>query len=73
LLGQIEKGEIKVQAPELQAQLVGVKKNLQGLTGAVIFATLFIGGMQLVLAGFALPGYILLGVAFIPLLVVLLN
>ena len=73
LLGQIERGEIRVQAPELQAQLVGVEKNLQGLTGAVIFAALFIGGMQLVLAGQTLPGYILLGIAFIPLLVVLLK
>lgn len=73
LLGQIERGEIKVQAPELQAQLAGVAKNLQGLTGAVLFAALFIGGMQLVLAGHTLPGYILLGSAFIPLLVVLVR
>jgi len=73
LLGQVERGEIKVQAPELQAQLEGVAKNLQGLTGAVLFAALFIGGMQLVLAGHTLPGYILLGSAFIPLLVVLFR
>lgn len=73
LLGQIERGEIKVQAPELQAQLRGVEKNLQGLTGAVLFAAIFIGGMQLILAGYPLPGFILLGVAFIPLVVVLFR
>ncbi|MCJ7717667.1 MAG: AarF/UbiB family protein, partial [Anaerolineales bacterium] len=72
VLGQMERGEIKVQAPELQSQLAGIEKILQGLTGAILFAALFIGGMQLVLAGYSLPGFILLGSAIIPLLVILL-
>jgi predicted unusual protein kinase regulating ubiquinone biosynthesis (AarF/ABC1/UbiB family) len=73
LLGQMERGELQVQAPELQGQLEGIEKNLQGLTGAILFAALFIGGMQLVLAGYSLPGFILLGSALIPLLVILFK
>lgn len=73
LLGQMERGELQVQATELQRQLEGIEKNLQGLTGAILFAALFIGGMQLVLAGFSLPGFILLGSALIPLLVILFK
>ena len=73
LLGQMERGELQVQAPKLQRQLEGIEKNLQGLTGAILFAALFIGGMQLVLAGFSLPGFILLGSALIPLLVILFK
>ncbi|TFG47608.1 MAG: AarF/ABC1/UbiB kinase family protein, partial [Anaerolineales bacterium] len=73
VIGQIERGDIKVQAPELQSQLAGIEKNLQGLTGAVLFAALFVGGMQLVLAGLPLPGFILLGSALIPLLMILIR
>jgi predicted unusual protein kinase regulating ubiquinone biosynthesis (AarF/ABC1/UbiB family) len=73
LLGKMERGELQVQATELQRQLEGIEKNLQGLTGAILFAALFIGGMQLVLAGFSLPGFILLGSALIPLLVILFK
>jgi predicted unusual protein kinase regulating ubiquinone biosynthesis (AarF/ABC1/UbiB family) len=73
LLSQMERGELQVQAPKLQGQLEGIEKNLQGLTGAILFMALFIGGMQLVLAGFSLPGFVLLGSALIPLLVILLK
>ena len=73
LLNQIERGELQVQAPGLEGHLANIEKNLQGLTGAVLFAALFIGGMQLVLAGFPLPGFILLGSALIPLLVLLFR
>jgi len=73
LLGQMERGELQVQAPKLQGQLEGIEKNLQGLTGAILFTALFIGGMQLVLAGFSLPGFVLLGSALIPLLVIIFK
>jgi len=73
MLGQVERGELQVQAPGLEDHLANIEKNLQGLTGAVLFAALFIGGMQLVLSGFSLPGFILLGSAFIPLLVILFR
>ncbi len=73
LLNQVERGELQVQAPGLEGHLANIEKNLQGLTGAILFAALFIGGMQLVLAGFPLPGFILLGSALIPLLVLLFR
>jgi len=73
MLGQVERGELKVQAPGVENHLARIEKNLQGLTGAVLFAALFIGGMQLVLAGFSLPGFILLGSAIIPLLLILFR
>ena len=73
MLGQVERGELQVQAPGVEGHLANIEKNLQGLTGAVLFAALFIGGMQLVLAGFSLPGLILLGCALIPLLAVLFR
>jgi len=73
LLNQVERGELQVQVPGLEGHLANIEKNLQGLTGAVLFAALFIGGMQLVLAGFSLPGFILIGSALIPLLVLLFR
>ena len=73
LLDQVERGELRIQVPGLEGHLANIEKNLQGLTGAVLFAALFIGGMQLVLAGFSLPGFILLGSALIPLLVILFR
>lgn len=73
MLKRVEQGELQVQAPALEAHLGNIERSLQGLTGAVLFAALFIGGMQLLLAGFSLPGYILLGCAWIPLLAVLLR
>jgi predicted unusual protein kinase regulating ubiquinone biosynthesis (AarF/ABC1/UbiB family) len=73
VLGQVERGTLQVQAPGVESHLEKIEKNLQGLTGAVLFAALFFGGMQLILAGFTLPGFILLGSALIPLLVILLR
>ena len=73
MLNQIERGELRVQALGVEGHLAKIEKNLQGLTGAVLFAALFIGGMQLVLAGFSLPGFIMLGSSLIPLLVILFR
>ena len=73
MLTQAEQGELQVQAPALEAHLGNIEKSLQWLTGAVLFAALFIGGMQLLLAGFSLPGFILIGCAIIPLIVLLLK
>jgi hypothetical protein len=47
--------------------------SLAAKCGAILFTALFIGGMQLVLAGNTLPGFILLGSALIPLLVILFK
>lgn len=69
MLEKLERGELQVQAPGIEGQLVKIEKSLKGLTGAVIFATFFMGGMQLILAGYSLPGYILLGVGLLSFLV----
>jgi len=73
MLDLVERGALQVQAPGVESHLANIEKNLQGLMGAVLFSALFIGGMQLVLAGFSLPGFILLGSAIIPLLVILFR
>jgi predicted unusual protein kinase regulating ubiquinone biosynthesis (AarF/ABC1/UbiB family) len=73
MLSQVERGELRVQAPDLEEHLGNIEKNLRGLTGAVLFAALFIGGMQLLMAGFSLPGFLLIGSAMISLLVILLK
>jgi predicted unusual protein kinase regulating ubiquinone biosynthesis (AarF/ABC1/UbiB family) len=73
MLSRVERGALQVQVPELGIQLVKINKSVQSLTGAVIFAALLIGGLQLLLAGISLPGYILLGISLIPFLVLLLR
>jgi predicted unusual protein kinase regulating ubiquinone biosynthesis (AarF/ABC1/UbiB family) len=73
MLIKVERGELSVQAPMLEVHLSNIEKNLRGLTGAVLFAALFIGGMQLLLAGYSLPGLIFIGSALISLLVVLFK
>jgi predicted unusual protein kinase regulating ubiquinone biosynthesis (AarF/ABC1/UbiB family) len=69
----IETGNLKVQVPELQGHLVGIERNLQRLTGAIIFAALILGGVQLTVAGQLLPGMILMGAALITLMVLILK
>jgi predicted unusual protein kinase regulating ubiquinone biosynthesis (AarF/ABC1/UbiB family) len=73
MLTQVEKGQMQINVPELGDYLGKINRNLQGLTGTVLFAALFIGGLQLLLAGYSLPSYILLGCSLIPLLVLLLR
>ena len=73
ILDQLERGKLQVQAPGLEVHLANIEKNLKGLTGSVLFAALFIGGMQLLLAGYSLPGYILIGGGLLVLLFVLLR
>lgn len=73
IIGQAERGELRVQVPGVESHLANIEKKIQGLTGAVLFAVLFSGGMQLVLAGFSLPGFVLLGSALIVLLVILFR
>jgi predicted unusual protein kinase regulating ubiquinone biosynthesis (AarF/ABC1/UbiB family) len=73
MLIQAERVELQIKVPELGDHFDKVNRNLQGLTGAVLFAALFIGGMQLLLADYTLPGYILVGSAVISFLVLLLK
>lgn len=73
VLSQMERGDVQVQAPGLEKHLESIEKNLRGLSGSVLFAALFIGGMQLLLAGYSLPGALLIGIGFLVLLLVLLR
>lgn len=69
----IESGNLKVQVPELQMHLIGIERNLQRLTGAIIFAALIMGGVQLMVAGQILPGTILIGAALITLVLLIIK
>ena len=73
LLSLAENGEFQVRSPHVESHLEEIDKNIQGLTGAVIFGVLFSGGLQLVLAGYNLPGYLLMGSSLIPLILILLR
>jgi predicted unusual protein kinase regulating ubiquinone biosynthesis (AarF/ABC1/UbiB family) len=66
-LVRLERGEISVRSPEISFQVRRLTQATRGLTSALVFAVLFLGGIQLFLAGFALMGGISagLGVLFL--------
>jgi len=68
ILNKVERGEFKVQAPTIRRELATINRNLRLLTRSVIFLAVFTGGIQLHLAGYNLPGYVLLFLSLIPLL-----
>lgn len=53
LLQRIEQGRLEVQIPEMRTQFVRLERRVQRLAGAVVFAALFTGCIQLYLAGSA--------------------
>jgi len=73
ILDQLERGELRVQVPELQAQLARIDKKLQGFSTSIFFLALFFGGIQIFLAGYSLPGIILLIISLIPLVMILFH
>jgi predicted unusual protein kinase regulating ubiquinone biosynthesis (AarF/ABC1/UbiB family) len=73
VLETLEQGELKVQVPELQEHLLSIDKNLQRLTGAIIFAALLMGGVQLMLSEQLIPGLVLFGGALITLVALILK
>jgi hypothetical protein len=73
ILDQLERGELRVQIPELQAQLARIDKKLQGFSTSIFFLVFFIGGIQIFLAGYSLPGIILLVISLIPLVMILFR
>ena len=73
IFDQLERGELRVQVPELQKQLAGIEKKLQSFTISIFFLVFFLGGIQIFLAGYSLPGIILLIISVIPLMMVLLR
>jgi predicted unusual protein kinase regulating ubiquinone biosynthesis (AarF/ABC1/UbiB family) len=50
LLQRIEQGKLEVQMPELKGQITRLDRHVQRLGGAVLFASFFMGGVQLYLA-----------------------
>jgi predicted unusual protein kinase regulating ubiquinone biosynthesis (AarF/ABC1/UbiB family) len=62
-LNKLESGKISVRTPELDHRLSRLEQSNRKLVGAVIFAALLIGGIQLSLAGVTIPGYLMLAIS----------
>jgi predicted unusual protein kinase regulating ubiquinone biosynthesis (AarF/ABC1/UbiB family) len=63
LLSKLERGEISMRTPELSQQVNRIDRSVRQITIAIIFTGLLLGGIQLLLAGQTIPGWVLLGVA----------
>ncbi len=59
-LTKLERGKISVQNPGLERRLEHMARTNRKLTGAVIFAALLLGGIQLIISGNAVWGAVLL-------------
>jgi predicted unusual protein kinase regulating ubiquinone biosynthesis (AarF/ABC1/UbiB family) len=68
LLGMMEHGELVVRDPHLTVEVRRLEAALQRATGAVVFATLLLAGVQVNRAGFTDISYVLLGGAGIALI-----
>ena len=66
-LTKLESGKIAVRTPELERRLGRLEHTNRKLVGAVIFAALLSGGIQLTLGGATIPGGILLTVSLLTL------
>jgi hypothetical protein len=64
----IERGKLEVRLPELTTHLRRLEGVMRRLIGALIFAALLMGGVQLYVAEKVILGGILLGGAFIALI-----
>ena len=73
IFGQLERGELRVQVPELQKQIAGIEKKLQVFNTSIFFLVFFLGGIQIFLAGYSLPGIFLLLISLVPLLLILFR
>ena len=59
LLKRVEQGQLEVRSPLIEARLSYLNRTMQVMTGVIAFATLFISGVQLFLAGYSFMGEIL--------------
>ncbi len=66
-LTKLESGKIAVRTPELERRLGRLEHTNRKLVGAVLFAALLLGGIQLTLGGATIPGAVLLAVAVLTL------
>ena len=62
-LTKLESGKISMRTPQLDRRIARLEQSNRKLVGAVIFAALLLGGIQLSLAEAVIPGYVLLTVA----------
>jgi predicted unusual protein kinase regulating ubiquinone biosynthesis (AarF/ABC1/UbiB family) len=68
MLGKMSRGEIAVQAPEISRQVKHMENSLRQINRSIVFAALFIGGVQLYLAHAYPFGELLLGISILGLL-----
>lgn len=73
LFNRLEQGKLSVQNPDLARQVGRVENSLRRVAGAVIFAALFTGAVQLYTAGFSTAAIFAGGVALISLLWIALG
>jgi len=59
-LTKLERGKIAVRTPELERRIGRLEQSNRRQVGAVIFAALLLGGIQLTLGGAVIPGSVLL-------------
>jgi predicted unusual protein kinase regulating ubiquinone biosynthesis (AarF/ABC1/UbiB family) len=68
ILAKLERGDISVRSPEILHQVSRLEGAIRQVTGAILFAALLLGGIELSIAGHELPGNILFGGAALSLL-----
>jgi len=64
-LAKLESGKIAVRTPELDRHLRRLEHTNRRLVGAVLFAALLTGGIQLSLGGATIPGAVLLTISIL--------
>jgi predicted unusual protein kinase regulating ubiquinone biosynthesis (AarF/ABC1/UbiB family) len=65
MLGKLDRGEIAVKTPQISREARRLEGNLRQINRSIVFAALFLGGIQLYLAHAYPFGEILLGVAIL--------
>lgn len=73
MLDLVERGELSVRHPHLEQQVGRLERSFERLIFTFIFTVLLLGGIQLVLGGWATPGWILVGAAGLVLFGLLLS
>ncbi|MEE8389558.1 MAG: AarF/UbiB family protein [Anaerolineae bacterium] len=59
MLGQMERGKLAVQVPQLARQVKQIERTVRRTVGSIVFAALLLGGVQLYLAGQVVFGGVL--------------
>ena len=72
-LDKLERGDLTMHDPKLTRQVKGLEQALSRAAGAVIFASLLLGGVQLYLGGATTVAYALFGGAVLTLAWILLT